>query len=413
MSSTAITDIYQHNFEAIVANRDLAIATPFTALFLGQTPQIDFGANTVTIELFKGNRKTAPLISRLAPGGGVDISQYTIRPGSAGVNDYLYSLISQNFEIPASVCNKRVPTEPPFAGPSGTQAIRLLRRNYWLQEEATDAIRRILVRNERLAIQSFFDSEMDIGDTFQSDTKLVFPRNSNLKGRTVTTSWATSASATPWDDYGDAQKAIKQYSQVDGANLWYSFLSSDAIENLKAIYRSQREGLEQAPILQYNDFNFNPDTAVPTMFQFLVSNGCEYQGWIRSSYSQSKIHLFTLPEGYDASLTDSTETYTDFISGDTVSLGLYNPNYFKAYFGPGIKDPPEAAFYTANFPSVPALPASGPLTIGQSRIPASTMLLNLYPLGQNSGIGGVIEHAPIFAPIRPDVVATIATTTTA
>lgn len=407
---SSIVDIYQRNFEAVAADKDLSIATPFTAMFLNQTPQIDFGSDQVTIEMYKGNRKVAPLVARRISGSSVD--NPSITPGSAGANDYLYALASQDFDIPASILNKRAPGEPPYAGPVGDDSVKLYRRAFWMNQLSKDAVRRIIMRDELLAIQSFFDAEMDIGDTYQSNTYLSFPRNSNLKGRTVTTSWGTAASATPWTDYGDAQKAIKTYSQVDGANMWLSMLPSDAMENLKAIYRSQRS-LESGPNLQFNDYSFNPELGVPPEFAFLIQNGCEYQGWIRSDYSQSKIYLFTIPEGYDASLADGTETYTDFISGDTVALCLYNPSYFKAYFGPGKKDPPSVNLYRSVFPQVSMVQTPQGLTIGQSRIPANTLLLNVYELGRNEGIGGTVEHAPIFANVRPDVVATIATTTTA
>lgn len=409
--STTLENVQKILEARVNSGVDLAIAAPFTSLFNQQQALVDMGAEEVTIEIFKGNRKIAPLVSRLI--GGVNVENPVIRPGIAGANDYLFALASQDLELPSGVLNKRVPGESPFIS-GGSDGIKMFRRQFWMLHMAIDATRRILMRNELLAMQSYFDSEMALGDVFQSNSKLIFPRSSTLKHRTAAVLWSAAATATPWKDYGDAQKEIKAQSQVDGRNDWISFLSSAAMENLKAIYRSQRSG-DQGPNLEFNGFNFNPEKDFPMGYEFLVENGMEYNGWIRSDYSNSKIHLFTLPEGYDSSLTDSTSNYTSFITGETISIGLYSPEYFKAYYGPGILEPPEnnvveSAIGRVGIPSLGDL--SG-LTIGASRIPTNSLLLNIYDLGRNQGFGATLEHAPIYAPLRPDVTATIDTLTTA
>lgn len=402
---SSIVTNYQKSFEAINASANLAVATPITAIFNQQTPQIDFGVDQLTIELYKGNRKSAPLVSRRSAGS--DIENSIIRPGSSGANDYLYSLIMQELEIPAGTLNKRTPEESPYVT-GNPDDIKMMRQRYWLTKLGIDAVRRILIKDEILAKQSFFDSEMAIGDTWQSATKLVFPRNAALKARTVSVSWATAASAVPWTDIGNAQRAIKEHSQVDGANMWIMFLSSATMEYLKAIYRSQRSAKDTGPNLEYNEFKFNPEQEVDPSLRFLIENGMEYNGWIRTAYSNSRVQLFTLPQGYDLD-----GTYTDFISGNTAALCLYNPAYFKAYYGPGKKSPPDLNIYQRVLPVLNQTPnVSSGLTLGMSRVPARTMLFNLYELGKNDGFGACYEHAPVFAPIRPDVVATIATTTT-
>jgi len=405
---SSIIDIYQRSYELVAANRNLSIATPFTSLFLRQTPVIDTGSDQVTIELYKGNRKVAPLVSRR--NAGKDIDDAVIRPGISGANDYLYALASQDFELPAGTLNKRAPGEDPFIRGMSGDDVKLFRQRYWMNTLAIDATRRVIMRNELLAKQAFFDSEMNIGDLVSGASKLVFPRTAALKARTVAVSWATAGSAKPWTDLGNAQKAVKSNGQIDGRNTWVAFLGSAPMENLRAIYRSQRT-TDIEPIVN-NSYKFDPEQGAPAELAFLIENGMEYCGWVRSDYSSSKIHLFTLPEGYDATADDSGTSYTDFISGDTIALCAYSPDYFKAYYGPGKKSPPMLDFYTANFPamSMPSLPATG-LTIGASGLPARSLILNVYPLGRNEGMGGTIEHAPIYAPLYPDVVATIATTT--
>lgn len=409
MSST-IENIQKILEAKVDAGEDLAVPTPFTAMYNKMTPLVDMGSEQITVEMFKGNRKMSPLVSRYV--NGENVNNPVIRPGKAGANDYLFALVSQDLELPSSILNKRVPGEPMFV--RGTDAdIKNKRRRFHMLNMAIDATRRILIRDEYLANYCFFNSQMPIGDTFQSNAYLDFPRNSNLKGRTVTTSWATAASATPWTDYGNAQKAIKQHSQVDGRNQWLSFLSSAAMENLRAIYRSQRSQ-DVEPVL-HNSYKFDPEQGVPRELAFFVENGMEYNGWIRSDYSSSKIHLFTLPEGYDSVAGDSSSSYADWITGNTVALTLYNPGYFKAYYGPGKLEPPENNIVekVIGRVGVPQLGNTNGLTIGASGIPTNSILLNLYELGRNEGFGATLEHAPIFANRRPDVTATIATTTTA
>ena len=407
--SSILVDAYQRAYEVVVAKKNLAIATPFTAMHLMQSPRIDMASEQVTIEVYKGNRKVAPLVSRQT--GGIDVDNPVIRPGVVGANDYLFALASQDFELPAATLNKRIPEEPLYMPGATSEDIKMMRRAFWINDLALDATSRVIRRDELLAKQSVMSGEMDLGDTFQSATKLIFPRSAVLKNRTVTASWATAADAKPWNDIGATQKKIKELSQVDGRNQWVMLLPSNPMENLKAIYRSQRTN-DAGQNLEYNDFRFDPEQGAPQEFAFMLENGCEYCGWIRSSYSTSKVHLLTIPEGYDATADDSGTSYTDALSGEVVILMLYSPEYFKAYFGPGKKDPPSVNLYSAVFPSIgmPTIPAAG-LTIGASRIPTRTMLLNVYQLGRNEGLGGTIEHAPIFANVRPDVVATIATTT--
>lgn len=409
--SSIITDTYQRAFQVLAANERYKVPTPFTALMLGQPPVIDMASEEVTITTYKGNQKVAPLVSRRHMGSNV--GDTVIQPGQAGVNDYLFALISQDFRVPASALNKRVPEEPLYMPGTTSEEIKAMRRRYWVNKEGLDGMRRVMQRAELLALQSFRDGEMNIGDTYQSATKLVFPRASALKARTVSVSWATAATAVPWTDYGLAQKAIKTAAQINGSGMWVSFLSGATMEKLRAIYRSQRPN-DAGPTVRYDDFSFNPENGAPAELAFLIQNGMEYGGWVRSDYSNSKVHLFTLPEGYDATADDTSVSFTDYISGATVSLCFYDPTFFRAFYGPGKKDEPSGAFYTANFPpmSMPSISPAG-LTLGVSRIPANTFLLNMYPLGNNEGLGGTIEHAPIFANIYPDVVATIATETTA
>jgi len=407
---SSIIDAYQRAYEFYAADNNLMVPTPFTSMFNQQTPLVDLGSNEVTIEVFKGSRQIAPLVSRINQGN--DIDNPVIRPGVSGANDYLFSLIQQELQLNAAELNKRIPGESPFMMGGQEEEVKRMRQRFWIFKMAMDATRRVLRKDELLAIQSFFTSEQDIYDTHQGAKKLIFPRSASLKNRTVAVSWATAASATPWKDLGDAMRQVKIESQLDGGHTFLCFLPDGPMENLKKIYRSQRQG-DTGPNLEFNDYKFDPEQEVPAGYEFLVENGMEYNGWVRSTYSTRRIHLFTMPQIVDTG-TDASPNNVDYLTGDTVALCAWSPDYLKAFYGPGKKAKPEEVLYSElmggmDIPSA----AAGGLTMGNSGVPARAMMLNLYRLGKNDGFGGMVEHAPIFAPLHPDTIATIATTTTA
>ena len=180
MSSTLTTTRFF--LETMMSNEpQLAqIATPFTAMFNQQQAVIDMGSKQVAIELFKGNEKVAPLVSRML-GAGVDGDKPVIRPGIAGANDYLFSLISLELELPAGILNERTPGEPPFVTNGSDESIKQFRRNYWLMKMTMDIVARVVRKNELLAQQSYFESRMSIYDEFQGHTYLEFPRSVAFK----------------------------------------------------------------------------------------------------------------------------------------------------------------------------------------------------------------------------------------
>lgn len=414
MSSTVTTTRFLMNAKMSQEAKFARIATPFLAMYNLQRAIIDMASEQVTIELFKGNEKIAPLISRLI-GSGSSVDNNTIRPGIAGANDYLFSLIEQKMELPEGILNKRIPGEPPYVTSGSGEDRKRFRRRWHFMNMSLDMIARVVRKNEKLAQQVHFDSEMDIKDTFQGAAKLIFPRSASLSNRPVAIAWSSAATATPWTDIGLAFKAIRVASQINNNKLRYGFLSDSAMTNLRAIYRSQRAGEGPDVNKLNNTYNFNPDNGAPNPFQFLIDNGMEYGGWIRGEeFGNVKVHLFTLPEGYDTVEDDSGSSFESWISGETISVGLFDPSYYRSYYGPGTKVPPKDSVMTEAIgkKGIIRVPAIEGLTIGNSKIPTETMMVNLYLLGNDDGYGASTQHAPIYAPEVLDVTATIDTLTT-
>lgn len=414
MSSTITTTRFVMNSQMNQSAKLARIATPFLAMYNLQQAIIDMASDQITVELFKGNEKVAPLVRRLV-GSGSSADNNTIRPGISGADDYLFALIEQKMALPEGTLNKRIQGEPERVSGGDKGERKRFRRRYWFMKLSLDMICRVIRKNEQLCQQSHFDSEMEIKDNFQGDTKLVFPRSAALGNRTVTAAWSDAANAKPWTDIALAFKAIRKHSQINNNKLRYAFLSDSAMTNLRAIYRDQRPGEGPDVNKLNNTYNFNPDNGEPKPFSFLINNGMEYGGWLRGEeFGNVKVHLFTLPEGYDTIEDDSSSNFESWIKGETICVGLFDPSYYRAYYGPGTKVPPKDSIMTEAIgkKGIIQVPAIAGLTIGNSGIPTETMMVNLYPLGQDDGFGASTQHAPIYAPEVLDITSTIDTETT-
>lgn len=413
MSSSITTTRFLLNGRMAQEPKFARIATPFLAMYNLQRAVIDMASEQVTIELFKGNEKVAPLIRRLI-GSGTTLNRNVIRPGIAGANDYLFALIEQTMELPEGILNKRIPGEPPYVTNGEGEARKRWRRRWHFMNMSIDMIARVVRQNEKLAQQVHFDSEMDIKDDFQGKTVLEFPRSADLGNRPVVALWSDAANAKPWTDIATAFKAIRVSSQINNNKIRYAFLSDSAMTNLRAIYRSQRA--EEGPDVNKlnNTYNFNPDNPAPGPLQFLIDNGMEYGGWLRGEeFGNVKVQLFTLPEGYDTVSDDSGTNFESWITGETIAVGLFDPSYYRSYYGPGTKVPPKDSIMTEAIgkKGIAKVPAIEGLTIGNSGIPTETMMVNLYLLGNDDGYGASTQHGPIYAPEVLDVTATIDTET--
>lgn len=395
---TSVVDNVSRIFQAKNNGANLMVPTVFSSIFLQQPALVELAAEQISIELFKGNRKVAPLVSR---NGVIDPADQIVRPGTTGVNDYLYALVRQEMELLATTLNKRVPGEKPFV-PVSKEG----RMMYWTQELLQDVVKRVLRRCELLAYQSFFNGEMAIGDVFQGDTKLVFPVSSDLKNRIVAVSWATAASATPWTDLGTTLRKIIELGQVNANDQnVFSFMSYSVIENLKAIYRSQKGAQVEAQLFYEYDFN---RAQVPEGLKFLIDNGATYVGWVKTEWGQNPVHIFTTGGMYD-----NESTTVDYLNGNTISLCVNSPDFFKAFFGANTFFAQDESFYTKSFGEIAGdLGIDQATEMGNSGYPAEVFMPNIYDLGKNRGLGGQIETAPIFARMQVNCVATIDTTTT-
>lgn len=395
---TSVVDNVSRIFQAKNNGLGLQVPTVFSSIFLQQAADVDLMVDQISLEVFKGNREVAPLISRIT-GGNVD--NKVITPGQVGVSDYLYGLIEQELKLNAGTLNKRIPGENPFE-PMDKDA----RMMYWMQELLMGAKKRVLRKLELLAQQSFNTGEMDLGDTHEGETKLIFPVDAALKNRPVAVSWATAASATPWADYGSALRETISLGQViANAENVFSIGSYTAIENLKAIYRNQRSS--QVEDSKFFDYSFN-NVTVPASLQFLVENGAIYVGWIRTDFGQNPVHVFTT-----AGMYDNGASTVDYVSGETVSLCVYSPDFFKAYFGAGTKLTPDESFYTKTFGDFTGelgVEIEG-LTVGNAKFPTESFMPNVFPLAKNEGVGGSVQIAPIFARMQVNCVSTIDTLT--
>jgi hypothetical protein len=323
---------YQTMFQTIFQGEfDQPISWAFLAMFLQRTPIIDMGVQTTTVESFLNKKSVAPLVSQLFQ--ALDEDTKFMTPGESGSNEYMFGLAEGKYNVSVGNTKKRVPGETYVVTEENKDEIIMLRAVYWINKLGKEAFYSVMRRLELLAIQSFMNGEMPIGDTWENQAKLVFPRAAELKNAPVSALWSNASTADPWLDYGNLQKEIiKQAGSVGGSVQWISPMSDVAYTNLMNIYTEQATGVDTGYSGTVKNTNLDRDIAsMPSNLQFLIDGGMQYGGWIRSKFSSAPVHIFTYPVFIDDSNGDPVEIF----GGNTVPLCAWNPNIFQSYFGSG------------------------------------------------------------------------------
>lgn len=401
---------YQTFFQAVMAmSFRTAVPTAFMKMFLQRMPIVDLGIQTATIEAWLNDDAVAPIVSFLT--NARDENGNVLTPGTAGANEYLFGITEQTYNISSTNLNKRVPGEDFVVTAENDDDIRMQRGAFWATKLGEEALKKVMRRLELMAQESFLSGEMTIGDQWQGQAKLVFPRTSTLKNRTVGTVWSNAAAANPWLDYGNAQKQIIKEGGAIGMATWFTVLSDSAYSNLKAIYRSQAKDVDTGFQAVVKDTELSRDLDnMPSSLQFLIEGGMQYGGMIRSDFSASYIHIFTYPVFY----SNDSDVKTEFFSGDSVPLCAYDPDIFQAYFGSGRHwDLTGDGLELLGLSNVPDQALESGATIGNVDIPANAVHHTIAPTPDKTGVNGFVEVAPIFANRICNRVATIATETAA
>jgi len=407
MTAPNVTN-YQTNFQSIVAEGfRTGVPTAFLQMFMQRMPILDLGITTATIESWLNDDEVAPMVSFLT--AGRDEAGNVMTPGTAGAGEYLFGLTEQEYNISKSNLLKRIPGEIYVLTAENPEDIETQRGAYWATKLGMECLKKVMRRLELLAQESFLTGEMTIVDQWQGQNKLVFPRSSALKNRTVEAVWSNASTANPWADYGEAQKQIIKDSGAIGSASWFSVLSDSAYGNLKAIYREQAKSVDTGNQAVVKDTELSRDLAnMPSSLKFLVDGGMEYGGMVRSDFSASYIHLFTYPVFYSDAAGDKTE----YFSGNSVPLCAYDADIFQAYFGSGSHmDTTGDGLEMLGLGSVDAVAITGDVTIGNVGVPAMAVHHTIAPTPDKRGVNGFIEVSTILANRICNRVATIDTAT--
>lgn len=407
MTATNVTN-YQTFFQSVMAaGFRTSVPTAFLKMFLQRPAILDLGVTTATIESWLNDDEVAPLVSFLT--GARDENGNVLTPGVSGAGEYLFGSTEQIYNIASTNLNKRIPGENYVITSENADDIRTQRGAYWATKLGQESLKKVMRRLELMAQESFLNGEMTIGDQWQGQSKLAFPRAAALKNRTVTAAWSNSATANPWKDYGDAQKQIIKDGGAIGSASWFSVLSDSAYANLKSIYRAQAKDVDTGYQAVVKDTELSRDLDnMPSSLQFLVDGGMQYGGMVRSDFSASYIHIFTYPVFY----SNDSGVKTEFFSGNIVPLCAYDPDIFQAYFGSGSHwDTTGDGIEMLGLSGVDAVQMDSEMTIGNVGLPAMAVHHTIAPTPDKRGVNGFVEVSTILANRICNRVATIDTAT--
>lgn len=403
MASPLVTAISrQHAIHAIGNGRDVA-SFPVLLFTQGLPAVINKIDSKLDVEILTNESGLAPMISRLV---GYDKDKNIILPSESEVSEYIYGISGYEVEVPAGYKDKRAPGESLY--PESTDIQRAMMRLDWaLKNVTTKAQRDVILRTNLKFWETLVTGEMVIADEHEGAKKLVWPRDATLKNRTVGVLWSTPATSTPWTDLGSASKAIKRAALINGNYNAIDIMGTTAFNNMKDAYRAQKSQTVEPEL--FNEFKFTK-AVLPDALKFLANSGLTYRGWVFDD-ENTEHHVFTCDYWYK---NDSGVT-TEMVGLTDVTVCLYNPFDYRAYFGPGTKMPKES-FYeqeynpieknTSEFLNSPVMDQ-----YINSGVPIKAIDSVFYDLGKASGVGGTVEIAYLPCLKNANTVATIDITT--
>ena len=351
-------------------------------------------ADTVDIDIMRGNRKTAKLVLRSEVSGLLGSNQKNVNGLNYTSFARSYPLSIESGEIASSQMLKRCPGEPADNG--WTKQMRL---RYWAMKQHRVEVERTVTMFERLAAQSIVEGKQDaILDTTDTTQMYDFKRSSD-HSITVGTVWTTAATATPIGDLDDAARMVQANGNVRADLV---IMGNDAI----AAFVKTAEVLALADNKGYEILRVSMANPVPATHQFMVAAGFTPWGLVRT-YRGVSLWIFT----YDGLYETDAGVMTDILEPGTVIVGSTQARCDR-WFGPserfdssllGIDD-----FYRSAFGFDAAAMAM------QANVGTATGILDprmfyfaAYPSLNRSIIHTETQSAPIFATVHTDAWAVI------
>jgi len=351
-------------------------------------------ADTVDIDIIRGNRKTAKLVLRSEVNGLLGSNQKNLNGLNYTSFARSYPLSNEGSDIASSQMLKRCPGEPSENGWS-----KQMRRRYWAMKVHREQVARTVTMFERLAAQSIVEGKQDaILDTTDTSQMYDFNRSSD-HSITVGTAWTTPATATPIGDLDDAARLVQANGNVR-ADL--AIMGVDAL----AAFIKTAEVIATADNRGYEILRVSALYPVPATHQFMVAAGFIPWGLVRT-YRGNALWIFT----YDGMYETEGGVMTDILEPGTVVVGSTQARCDR-WFGPSESFDDEvtgaAEFHRRAFGFDPAAMAM------QANVGTATGILDprMFYFGAYLASGQSVIHvetqsAPIFATVHTDAWAVI------
>lgn len=353
-------------------------------------------ANDIDIDLIRGNEQLAAMIPR-----GINSRmlsrQNNTQEGQSSSFSRAFPLIEEEGTITAAQLNKAVPGENRYQ-PQGMNKFDRMR--YYAEQQFFEQSRRIARTYEFLASRSIITGQMPaIIGTTNPDLIYDFKRSSD-NFFTVATAWSNVA-ADIMGDIDTGCKLIRRNGKTKPDLCFPSGPDMDAIiknTTLQALADNRR----------YELVEISTNNPVPPKFEFLLENGFEARGRLRT------------PEGFILWLFTNNESFDDGAGApqpyleDNKTVIMGSGARMDAYFGPHEQMPmteSKARWMQEMFGFDMTMGSVPPNMIGTKweQLLPRTVYPYAYLLSGEKGISIRNQAAPIFATTQTDAIVTITT----
>jgi len=346
----------------------------------------------VEIDVIKGNRKLAAMISRGTDSR--DISGKTGTTQKFSTFSRVYPLMEEKSPIDVSQLLTRLAGENPYAQRTRFDRLRELALNEHLEH-----IRRFVRTFEYLSWQSLITGKMpSIIGTTNTDLIYDFRRNAALT-TTISALGTLAWDQTNSDPNHDLETMFKRILVYGKIKPNFVFMSQDVLpvylDNIKVKADANKDYYSLVVVSAANP--------VPAELQPLVDGGAVCMGLVRTKNGY-QFWLFS----YVAVYEDANNVVQDYIPSDTVFMGYYGARCDR-YFGPSDILPPVAsqmAWYQEMFGFNMANPPM-PVVANQGAVISPAMFYHDAFAAENKVVNIRTQTAPIFATTHTDAFATL------
>ncbi len=303
----------------------LGTYTGFQSLFRSRE-QFSLEAEVLDVHIRRGYRRIAMMAPRGIEGTSIGDIKRNITLNKWTEVSRMFPLIEAEASITTNDINKRMFGEIPYSGMTKEARMRKL-----AVELADEMTREICRTNELLAAQAFILATM-VAKIKTTDVSLIYDFKRLATHQTTTTGWGT---ATDLDFLADLDTGCDLIIRDGHLKPDLLFLGSDALVGMQ----NQASFESIANLRRVAMIESEMENKTISKLQFLVDNGFDYQGKIKT-HKGRVLSIFTYEECYDDPDTGTSTPYLDpdyalIASSEAVFEKLYGP---KDYLESTVED---------------------------------------------------------------------------